>query len=74
MNSTQIQGTFGGGEHPLIPVSVTILDFTLPEGHCIIAGKLYRETFDPEELQRITYQDGSHPTACALVLVDEAAT
>ena len=67
---TECKGTFGGGEHPLIPATVMILDFSIPKGHHVIGGRLYRETFDWEELQRITYADGSHPTACALVPVD----
>ena len=62
-------GMFGGGVHPQIPVTVMHLDFSLPKGHHVIGGQLYRETFDPDELQRITYADGTHPTACALIPV-----
>ena len=65
-------GYFGGGDYPVIPATVTILDFSVPDGHHVIDGKLYRTTYDPDELRRITYPDGSHPTACALVPVEEA--
>ena len=68
---TELQGTFGGGKYPIVPCTVKILDFSLPEGHHIIGGKLYRETFDPKELQRMILPDGSGPTSCALVPVDE---
>ena len=68
---TSKQGYFGGGGYPQVPVEVKIVDFSLPAGHHVIGGKLYRETFDPKELQRIIYPDGSRPTACALVPVDE---
>ena len=65
------EGYFGGGDYPIIPAIVKILDFSIPEGHHVIGGKLYRETYDPKELQNIIYQDGTRPTACALVLVEE---
>ena len=67
---TEEQGTAGGGEYPLIPFTVRHFHLNIPKGHHVIGGRLYRETFDPEELLRITYSDGSHPTACALVPVD----
>ena len=68
---TEQQGTFGGEKHPKIPVRVINLDFSLPKGHHVIGGKLYRETFDWKELQSITYPDGTKPTACALIPVEE---
>ena len=63
-------GYFGGGKYPKIPVTVKILDFSLPEGHCVIGGREYRTVYDPRELERIVYPDGSRPTACALVPVE----
>ena len=66
---TELQGSFGGGEHPLVPVTIRILDFSLPDGHCRIGGQLYRMVYDPEILAGITYPDGSKPTACAFVPV-----
>ena len=71
---TILEGTFGGGNYPLVPATVRIVDFSIPEGHHIIAGKLYRTTFDWKELRQITLPDGSHPTACALVPVEETLT
>ena len=68
--ATEKQGFFGGGKYPTIPVTVRVVDFSIPKGHHVIGGQLYRETFDPEELQRIQYPDGSRPTACALVPVE----
>ena len=62
-------GHFGGGDHPEVPVTVRILDFSIPEGHHVIDGRLYRMTYDPKELAEIVYSDGSRPTACALVAV-----
>ena len=69
---TEIQGFFGGGNHPQVPVTIKIIDLSIPEGHHVIGGKLYRETFDWKELQRIVYVDGSKPTACALVPVRDS--
>ena len=66
---TQKQGLFGGGAHPEVPVTVKILDFTIPKDHVVINGHLYRWIFDPDELQNIVFPDGSRPTACALVPV-----
>ena len=62
-------GRFGGGNYPEVPVTVRIVDFSLPEGHHLIGGQMYRMTYDPDELQRIEYPDGSRPTCCALVAV-----
>ena len=63
------QGFFGGGNYPEVPATVRIVDFSIPDGHHLIGGQLYRETFDPLELQGIFYPDGSRPTGCALVPV-----
>ena len=56
------------------PCMVTFVDRPIPEGHQIINGKLYRTTHDWRELQHIILPDGSRPTACALVPVDEDVT
>ncbi len=66
---TEKSGSVGGGQHPTVPVTAKILDFTIPDGHHVIDGKLYRMTFDAAELENIVFPDGSRPTACALVLV-----
>lgn len=71
MTVTEKQGYFGGGDHPHVPARVRIVYFSIPEGCHVIDGKLYRIADDWETLQRITYPDGSHPTACAFVPVDE---
>ena len=68
---TEKQGTFGGGKHPRVPAKIRVVDFSIPEGHHVIDGKLYRAVYDWETLQRIVYPDGSHPTACALVPVGD---
>ena len=52
-----------------MPAEVKIVDFSIPEGHHVIDGKLYRWAYDWKTLQDITYPDGSHPTTCALALV-----
>ena len=67
---TEETGTAGGVDYPLIPFTVVNFHLNIPKGHHVIGGRLYRETFDPEELQRIVYSDGTHPTACALVSVE----
>ena len=67
--ATVTKGTFGGGRYPAVSVNVLLIDCTIPEGHHLIGGQLYRETFDWRELREITLPDGSHPTACALVPV-----
>ena len=53
---------------------VKVVDFLIPQGHDVISGKLYRMIYDWESLQAITYPDGSHPTACAMVPVDWPTT
>ena len=68
---TVAEGSFGGGDHPTIPVTVRIVDLSIPDGHILVGGRLYRMTHDPEELQRIVYPDGSRPTACAYVSVED---
>ena len=66
---TEECGHFGGGEYPIVPAVVRILDFSIPEDCHFIDGHLYRTTYDWEELKEIVYPDGSEPTACALVRV-----
>ena len=67
---TRLRGTFGGGDFPVIPAVVQIIDFSIPKGHHLIDGKLYRCVTDPKELESIRYPDGSRPTASALVEVN----
>ena len=67
---TEKQGTFGGGDHPLIPVTVKIVSFSIPDDCHVIGGKLYRMIYDPKVLQYIVYPDGTRPTACALIPVE----
>lgn len=68
--TTELPAQFGGGRFKTIPATVKIVDFSVPEGHIMLGGVLYRVTHDPKELEAIRYPDGSRPTACALVPVN----
>ena len=68
---THEKGTFGGGEYPVIEAQVVHISLNIPEGCHVIGGKLYRQVYDPDILKTIRYPDGSSPTTCALLPVDD---
>ena len=70
MHLVEKTGYFGGGDYPQVTCTVKIVNLELPPDHHMIDGVLYRMTYDPVELAKIVYPDGSRLTACAFVPVD----